>query len=113
MFQLKALVSLDLFKNKTKLLMTSFTLTMYGLELFITAFLSMANYTGWELSFQKQNKIIDDVVYPNHVRFRTLHNCFFINGKLYRMGIKNSPECTACGEGFNSNVQILLECRVV
>ena len=48
MFQLKALVSLDLFKNKTKLLMTSFTLTMYGLELFITAFLSMANYTGWE-----------------------------------------------------------------
>ena len=27
------------------------------------------------------------------------------------MGIKNSPECTVCVEGFDSNVHMLLECR--
>ena len=40
-------------------------------------------------------------------------NASLLSDKLYMMGIRNRPECTVCGEGFNSNVHMLLECREI
>ena len=54
-----------------------------------------------------------DDIYLRYIQFRTLHRRFYTNNLLFKMKIKESPNCNFCKELEDSNEHMLLECENV
>ena len=50
--------------------------------------------------------------YLKYIQFRTLHHKFYTNEKLYKMGIKNSDQCSFCQSSIHSVEHMLIQCRI-
>ena len=46
-------------------------------------------------SFKRHSTLIDDS-YAKYIQFRTLHQRFFTNDRLFKIGIKNTDLCSMC-----------------
>ena len=60
-------------------------------------------------SFKRHSSLIDDS-YAKYIQFRTLHQCFFTNDRLFKIGIKNNNLCSMCQTEPDSNSHMLLHC---
>ena len=54
-----------------------------------------------------------DDIYLRYIQFRTLHRRFYTNNLLFKMKIKESPNCNFCNDHEDSNEHMLLECENV
>ena len=61
-------------------------------------------------SFKRHSTLIPDT-YAKYVQFRTLHQRFFTNDRLHKMGIKDSPLCNMCETTNDSNAHMILYCE--
>ena len=59
----------------------------------------------------KDSNLIDDS-YAKYIQFRTLHQRFFTNDRLYKIGIKNNDVCSMCQTEPDSNPHMLLKCQI-
>ena len=62
-------------------------------------------------SFQYHHLHYKDT-YLKYIQFRTLHHRFYTNEKLFKMGIKNSDQCSFCNSSVDSVEHILIQCQV-
>ena len=61
-------------------------------------------------SFKRRSVLIPDT-YAKYVQFRTLHQRFFTNDRLHKMGIKENSLCNMCETTNDSNAHVLLYCE--
>ena len=61
-------------------------------------------------SFKRHSTIIDDS-YAKYIQFRTLHQRFFTNDRLLKIGIKGNDLCGMCQTESDSNQHMLLHCQ--
>ena len=50
--------------------------------------------------------------YLKYIQFRTIHKRFYTNDKLFKMGIKKSPNCSLCSIEVDSVEHMLFDCPV-
>ena len=62
-------------------------------------------------SFKRHSTLIDDS-YAKYIQFRTLHQRFFTNDRLFKIGIKNNDLCSMCLTEPESNSHMLLHCHI-
>ena len=67
-------------------------------------------YNEMSKSFKRNSILIDDT-YAKYIQFRTLHQTFFTNEKLYKIGIKPNDLCSMCHTVSDSNAHMLLQCQ--
>ena len=61
-------------------------------------------------SFRRHSTLIDDS-YAKYIQFRTLHQRFFTNDRLHKIGIKANNICSMCQIESDSNPHMLLHCQ--
>ena len=61
-------------------------------------------------SFKRHSTLIDDS-YAKYIQFRTLHQRFFTNDRLLKIGIKGNDMCNMCQTDSDSNTHVLLHCQ--
>ena len=60
-------------------------------------------------SFKRHGTLIEDS-YAKYVQYRTLHQQFFTNDRLHKIGIKANDVCSMCQVEHDSNTHMLLHC---
>ena len=61
-------------------------------------------------SFKRHSTLVNDT-YAKYVRFRTLHQRFFTNDRLTKIGIKNNSICNMCHTEIDSNPHMFIYCE--
>ena len=61
-------------------------------------------------SYKRHSTLISDT-YAKYIQFRTLHQRFFTNDRLFKMGIKKDPSCNMCNTELDSNSHMILYCE--
>ena len=62
-------------------------------------------------SFRKYHLRYKDT-FLKYIQLRKLHNCFYTNETLFKMGIKASNLCGFCRTEINSMQHMFLDCEV-
>ena len=61
-------------------------------------------------SYKRHSTLISDT-YAKYIQFRTLHQRFFTNDRLFKIGIKKDPSCNMCNTELDSNSHMILYCE--
>ena len=61
-------------------------------------------------SFKRHSTLVDDT-YAKYIQFRTLHQRFFTNDRLHKIGIKDNSLCSMCKAEPDSNPHMILKCQ--